>query len=257
MTDLVVTDTAIRRDAEGRYSLNDLHRAAGGESKHQPSNWLRLEQTQQLCAEFDQSSEMRSAHVVNGGAAPGTYVAKELVYAYAMWISAAFQLRVIRAYDRMMADTTTRTDQLDTAQRMVGLVNAIRAERSPDVRDELHALLDQVCKGAGLRTPALAGLPYQPPYGLPLDPAQATAFWQVVDTLQAAGARLNHARDPARVAYSLPQVRAVAEAHGQALGIGTSLFRALRADRRFVAVQPVNSAVTGRTVKCWVFAAPP
>ncbi|MFC4821139.1 KilA-N domain-containing protein [Dokdonella ginsengisoli] len=102
MNELTIIDTPIRLDGEGRYSLNDLHRAAGSEAKHQPSNWLRLDQTQALCAEIDQSSDVRSAQVVVGGTAPGTYVAKELVYAYAMWISAAFHLKVIRAFDAMM-----------------------------------------------------------------------------------------------------------------------------------------------------------
>ena len=38
-----VAETPIRQ-LNGLYSLNDLHRAAGGEKKHQPANWLRSQQ---------------------------------------------------------------------------------------------------------------------------------------------------------------------------------------------------------------------
>jgi anti-repressor protein len=82
-TALTVCDTAIRQDAEGRYCLNDLHRAAGGEKRHQPSDWLRLDQTKELVAEVD----IPGNPGIWSKQGLGTFVAKELVYAYAMWIS--------------------------------------------------------------------------------------------------------------------------------------------------------------------------
>jgi len=101
---LAIANTSIRQDAEGRYSLNDLHRAAGGERRHQPRYWLANQQTKELVHELN-SGDSRNIDsgnplsVQRGGRAQGTYVCKELVYAYAMWISPAFCVKVIRAYD--------------------------------------------------------------------------------------------------------------------------------------------------------------
>lgn len=97
------------------YSLNDLHRAAGGEDKHKPAFFLRNEQTQALIAEIDKvadlqlkSSDVRISYEVVRGANGGTYACRELVYAYAMWISPKFNLAVIRAFDQL-----TQTPQLN------------------------------------------------------------------------------------------------------------------------------------------------
>jgi phage antirepressor YoqD-like protein len=103
-TSIQLADVTIHEDAHGRYSLNDLHRAAGGEKRHQPSNFLGIGPTRELVVEMEReahSCQGRSAplEVVNGGPERGTYACKELVYAYAMWVNPAFHLKVIRVFD--------------------------------------------------------------------------------------------------------------------------------------------------------------
>lgn len=123
MNKLQVAGTQISRDAEGRYCLNDLHRAAGGHEKHRPSKWLRNEQAKALIQELNNEvgSILRRpnntvANVMQGKKEKnkdqirafsttqksGTFIVRELVYAYAMWISPAFNLRVIRAFDSIV-----------------------------------------------------------------------------------------------------------------------------------------------------------
>jgi len=36
-----IASVCIKQDAEGRFCLNDLHRAAGGEEKHSPNRFTR------------------------------------------------------------------------------------------------------------------------------------------------------------------------------------------------------------------------
>lgn len=86
------------RQLDGLFSLNDLHRAAGGETKHQPHEFLRIEQTKALVAELSNSGDSRNYLETKRGKFGGTYACRELVIAYAAWISAAFHLKVIRVF---------------------------------------------------------------------------------------------------------------------------------------------------------------
>lgn len=99
---LIVSNKTIRQDAEGRFRLNDLHKAAGGENKHRPSIWVSNQQTQDLIDEINLKAVIPALDSVQGGSHAGTYVCKELVYAYAMWISPRFHLQVIQAYDAIV-----------------------------------------------------------------------------------------------------------------------------------------------------------
>lgn len=113
---LVIDGVSVRRDLDGRYCLNDLHRAAGSEERHKPSNFLRADFAQELSIEIDRCSDMSIASVVTlrGGSDQGTYVAREIVFAYAMWISPKFNLKVIRTFDAAVTDgvSSKLTDQI-------------------------------------------------------------------------------------------------------------------------------------------------
>ncbi|MDK7586217.1 phage antirepressor KilAC domain-containing protein [Alcaligenes faecalis subsp. phenolicus] len=110
---ITIADVSIRQDDQGRYSLNDLHRAAGSEKRHGPSYWLGIQQTKELIEEMETTG---IPVVTLEGRNGGTFVAKELVYAYAMWISPAFHLKVIRAYDQMQAQPALSPANLSRMQ---------------------------------------------------------------------------------------------------------------------------------------------
>ncbi|UJA01468.1 KilA-N domain-containing protein [Acinetobacter johnsonii] len=110
---LIIGEFSIRQDEDGRYCLNDLHKAGGYLRKDRPGFFIENEKTQELIAAIEDenydagnpASCKTAVNIIRGrGKEQGTYVVKELVYSYAMWISAKFHLMVIRAYDALVME---------------------------------------------------------------------------------------------------------------------------------------------------------
>ena len=115
MSSLTVLNHEIHQ-TDGLYCLNDLHKASGGLEKHQPAFFMRNQETKDLIAELEDEANFRSANMQNGVLSSvvrkvkggnskltqGTYVCKEIVYRYAMWISPKFAVAVIRVFDAFM-----------------------------------------------------------------------------------------------------------------------------------------------------------
>ncbi|MFZ7186331.1 P22AR C-terminal domain-containing protein [Avibacterium avium] len=99
-TQLSILKTSIRT-LDNLYSLTDLHKASGGDEKHKPVLFLRLDQTKDLISEI-QNDKVQictlPVKTVRGGRNPSTYACEELVLSYAMWISPKFHLIVLRAF---------------------------------------------------------------------------------------------------------------------------------------------------------------
>lgn len=127
---LVISDVAVKQDKNGLFRLNDLHNAAGGEERHSPNRWTRTGGYSELVNELTPDMAVAPVNVQKGGKTPGIYVCKELVYAYAMWISARFHLHVIRTFDAVAAKEQIRASYRDTARiEYKPMTDAIKHER--------------------------------------------------------------------------------------------------------------------------------
>ena len=77
--ELDIFNKVIRVDKYGRYNLNDIHAASGGDKAKQPSNWLRLDNVKATIEDLQV--------IANPGRYGGTYAVKSIAIRYAMWIS--------------------------------------------------------------------------------------------------------------------------------------------------------------------------
>jgi hypothetical protein len=120
MQNITIGSTKVRRDAQGRYCLNDVHGASGALAKHRPGYFLGNDQTRELVAEIEKAG----IPAISAKQGVGTYACRELVIAYAAWISPKFHLHVLRTYDAAMRAEFAGRDDL--------YLQALKAERAYD-----------------------------------------------------------------------------------------------------------------------------
>lgn len=134
MSNLQILSNQIRENGN-LYSLNDLHIASGGESKHRPNQFLRLDTTKELIAEMENENQPRNTIlVVKNGL--GSYACEELVLSYAMWISPKFHLIVLRAFLAMH-----KGQQLQNMQQL-----ALQKPKTIEIDTDVLDALIKYCK---------------------------------------------------------------------------------------------------------------
>ncbi|OOR87025.1 KilA-N domain-containing protein [Moraxella bovis] len=187
MSSLTILDQTINV-VNGFFSLNDLHKASGNENKHKPSYFMANQQTQELIAELEKENTV--AYHTKQGKQGGTYACRELVYRYAMWISAKFSLMVIRAFDALNTGAipclpkSTAHDRTPLRQAVTALCGKLGI-----IHSEAYALVHQYMGVHHIDEIAMSDLPRAVEYvhrlmmGQP-DHGEQNAFWRMVGLLE-------------------------------------------------------------------------
>lgn len=147
MQAITIIDTSIRQDAEGRYSLNDLHRAAmaaagrdgnPNDDHQRPGEFLRWSGVQAFITELNAGNHAVSAVASVPGRKGGTYAAELVVYRYAAWISAAFEVKVYSVFrdwsrgavDRQMQARIAEQERNAARLECPGMTRALKDTRA-------------------------------------------------------------------------------------------------------------------------------
>ena len=109
---ITIEDVVVRVDANGRYCLNDLHKAAIANGKatenHAPAQFLRNDGVQAFIGALDMEKGSvqicTSVNSVKGGKSPGTFAVELVAIRYAAWIDPAFEVRVYRTFQLASKD---------------------------------------------------------------------------------------------------------------------------------------------------------
>ena len=114
---IVVFDTTVHVDSDGRFSLNDIHRAAmakGYATKSQrPGAFLQSKDVARYVSELNENATIVAVKKI-AGKTGGSYATRTLALRYAAWIDKSLETEVYRTIERVIdADESLTADLID------------------------------------------------------------------------------------------------------------------------------------------------
>lgn len=146
---LVINNIEVTSNDEGLYSLADLWRGASKKSGKAPNKWLELKGTFSKIEYLssDRKMGLSNQQVISKNEHGYTYVCKELVYSYAMWISDKYHFEVITAFDNLVNGRIIEAIELAKDSVKIRLV---KSELDKLVDNELESNIESTHKLANI-----------------------------------------------------------------------------------------------------------
>ncbi|WP_411389548.1 hypothetical protein [Pseudomonas sp. MPB23] len=148
---IVIEGQTFKPNAEGLWSLNEIHQTLGLPEAKRPGQW-----NNEIRTALDQGGNF---HLAYGGANPGTWATEAGTIAYAMWVSPAFYLMVVSAFIAMRNDSilSARMALLAAADAESRLATAVPKVDLVDRRLlGIGVPWNEACRMAGVTKPQLA-----------------------------------------------------------------------------------------------------
>lgn len=150
---ITVGGTTINQDQNGRYCLNDLHRAAMAQGKatesHRPGNFLKSAGVEAFVGALDTATNRAVSGIpsveTKEGRNGGTYAVELVVMRYAAWIDPEFEVKVYQTFQAVAHD---RLADFQERQKAEQARKESRLEFFPmmDALVESRALIGKECK---------------------------------------------------------------------------------------------------------------
>lgn len=146
----------------------------------------------------------------------------------------------------------TAASRIANHRLRVSLAKELYRTRDRELRQLIHQQLADVSNALGLPVPELDNLGR----GSPEMPDAVEPFWQALTFLDSKGVAYDHAHAESLLAVNLPELTRQLINHGHPLRFDSSLRQGLwqsSAPRCLHKNHPINSKLTGKTVRCWIF----